>query len=191
MGHPYYESAKGIVTLTLHSRCHGIIAKKPCLAMPPRPPEAADTEIQENDDNHRRCHKRPMVGSLLPARPSSPQNRTEDQNGEEEEDAGNLQPDFAADAAEGLEESAESASHTAGGLPCGAATVGGFSGWRTRLGIRRNRIGLLAFAHDGLAGRTTRHAQSDAQHPADGFRSHFVTTPATTQRVPACCRGPG
>ena len=98
-------------------------------------PEAADAKIKKNYNDHRRCKKRPMIGALLPACPCAPEDWAEDQNGEQEEDAGNLEPDFAADAAEGLEKAAESAGYSAGSLACDAATIGGISGRSARLGV--------------------------------------------------------
>ena len=111
---------------------------------------------------------------MLPTRSSSPQNRAEDQNRQQEKNAGNLEPDFAANATERLEEATQSASHAARGLSCDATTVCGTGRRCARLGAgRRSRIGLLAFAHDGLASETARHSNSNTKHPADGFRSHF------------------
>jgi hypothetical protein len=63
------------------------------------------------------------------------------------------------------------------------------------LGIRRNRIGLLAFAHDGLAGEAARNTHANTQYPADGFRSHFdmmvaAADPKQTARVRRGCQLP-
>ena len=138
--------------------------------------------------------KSSVVGAMLPACSCFPQNRAEDQHGEQKEDAGNFEPDFAADAAEGLEESAESACDAAGSLSGYTAAASGRRHWRRGdcpvagcVGCRR--IGLLAFAHDGLAGEAARHTQADTQHTADGFRSHFVYHPCN-HRGPACSGTP-
>src|ERR1700739_3158737 len=87
------------------------------LALSPRAPEAADSKVEKNYDDDRCGQKRAVVGALLPACSCAPQNGAEDQDGKQEEDAGNLEPDFAADAAECLEEGAQSARRAAGGLP--------------------------------------------------------------------------
>jgi hypothetical protein len=143
------------------------------LATPPRPPETADAEIQKNHDNHRRCDKGSMIGAMLPARPRLPQNRAKDQYGQQKKNARNLQPDFSANATEWLEKAAESASNAAGSLSCDAPAVSGIGWRRARLGVGCSRIGLLAIAHDRLAGEAASHADTNAQYTANGFRSHF------------------
>jgi len=59
----------------------------------------------------------PMYGLI--AKPPCP--GPEDQHKQEEEDAGNLEEDDAADSAEGLEESAYPSRHASGGSPSGAS----------------------------------------------------------------------
>jgi len=153
---------------------------------PPRAPETADSQVKKHHNQHSRRQKSPVVGAVLPACLGPPQNRAEDEHRQQEEHSRNFEPDFSADAAERLEEAAQSACNAAGGLSGYTAAGGGIWLWRSRLcgraflDIGRRRIGLLAFAHKYLTGKAACHAHANAQYTADGFRSHFVTTAATT-----------
>lgn len=152
----------------------------------PRTPEAADSEIKENYDDDCRRNKRPVIGTMQPARPCSPHEWSKHQHRQQKENAHDLQPDFAADTAERLKESAQSARHATRCLPGGSTARCGIRLRRSRLRRARlrlvsGRVVLLTFAHDGLARKTSRHPHAHAQHPAYSLRSHSFTIPASTQ----------
>jgi hypothetical protein len=153
------------------------------LALAPCPPETADAEIKKDHDNYRGCDEGAVIGALLPACPCAPQNRAENQDRQQEENAGNLKPDLAADTAKRLEKSAKPPRYAPRGMTCSAAPCGSICFGRARLCLRSRRIALLAFAHDGLARKATRHTHTHSQNTADGFRSHFDMQPRQLRPV--------
>ena len=115
-----------------------------------------------------------MIGAVEAAGPDAPQSGGKDDDGQEEENAGDFKPENSAYTAEGLQETAYAAGDAPGDLtgrlPFGAALRDGFSGW-----LLRRRVGCSSrTGSDSLAGNASGDAKTDAEGAADGFRFHSV-----------------
>jgi len=139
----------------------------------PRAPEGTDSKIGEDDNNNGGRNKGSVVGAVSIAHSRTPERGSENEYRQEEENAGNLKPENAADAAKGLQKSAQAAGKATGGFhgcltprskPVGPAID------RT-LGARGGRTGLAG--GQALTRNTARHSQSNSKYAANGFRSHF------------------
>ncbi len=116
-----------------------------------------------------------MVGATGVTETGSPQSWCKHEDGEEEEDSADLEPDFAADTAEGAEEAGDAAAEASFGL-CGARVMASIQRYRWirngRRWIRRCLRGVGG-CRQAFTGNTTCYADSDAEHSADGLRPHF------------------
>lgn len=114
-----------------------------------------------------------MVGTVRPAQAGFPHGGSEDNHGQEKEDAYDFKPDNSAHAPEGAQEAADAGSDTAcslsGNLAGGACLGGGVSGgssWPAGCG--------LGTGGDALAGDAAGDTQADSEGAADGLRFHFA-----------------
>jgi hypothetical protein len=146
-------------------------------------PERRDAEVEKDHDDNGGREECAVVGAVLPACSGAPEDRSEGEDGQEEEGADYFEPELSGDVAEGLEESGDAATHVAGSLSCGATSSGDICG-RIRLLLGRCRRRIAAH---GLTGHAPSYAYSNPKYPADGLRSHFFRL----QRRPAICKGPG
>jgi len=87
-------------------------------------PEGRDAEIEEDDDHDRRGDEGAVVGAMGIAEAGAPERGREDDDGQKEEDAGDFEPEDAADAAKGLEESAETTGEAGAEVAGGASCAG-------------------------------------------------------------------
>jgi len=117
------------------------------------------------------------------AEAGAPEGGREDQHWQEEEDAGDLEPDDGAGAAEGAEESAEGAGETAAGAACDSAL-------RARIACRWTGLRDGRGFGDGqaLACHAPCNAYSDAQDAAYGLRFHFDMMVTAVPESGAFCR---
>jgi len=76
----------------------------------PRPPERADAEIEEEDDDASGDEEHPVIGAVVPTGAHTPQVWSEGGDGQQEECSGDFKPEDAADAAKGTQK----APHAAG-----------------------------------------------------------------------------
>jgi hypothetical protein len=139
----------------------------------PRAPEGTDSKIGEDDNNNGGRNKGSVVGAVSIAHSRTPERGSENEYRQEEENAGNLKPENAADAAKGLQKSAQTAGKATGGFhgcltprsePVGPAID-------RALGVRGGRTGLAG--GQALTRNTACHSQSNSKYAANGFRSHF------------------
>ena len=84
-------------------------------------PEGRDAEVEKDHDDDGGGEECAVVGAVLPTGSRPPKDRSEDEDGQEEEGADHFEPELSGDGAEGLEESGDAATHVAGGLAGGAA----------------------------------------------------------------------
>jgi hypothetical protein len=149
-----------------------------------RSPKRTQAEIKEHHHQNRGCHKGPMIGSLLPARPRAPEYGTEYQHRQKKEDSGNLKPDLAAHIPKGPQKPAHAPRNPARRLPRNPRARCYVGGCRLSLCIDLGRGCCLVLAHDALARHPSRDPQADAQYPSDGFRSHSDMMVAAAVRAP-------
>jgi hypothetical protein len=113
-----------------------------------------------------------MVWAVRPVHASSPDRGAEDYHGQEEENAGYLQPQDSAYTAEGAQKAADTASKTARSLARNLAGGAGLSSGGC--GLRRWMIGAgLGGRGHALPGNASGDAESDTKSAADGLRLHF------------------
>jgi hypothetical protein len=117
---------------------------------------------------------------MRPAEAGPPQDRAEDYHGQEEKDAGDLQPQDAANPAKRLQETPDSLGHSARGVARNLARnlARGAAHDLILAGSGCGSLGWLAGCDLGaggyaLAGDACGDAQSDAESAADGLRLHF------------------
>lgn len=136
-------------------------------------PERRNAKIEEDDDYDRRGDESAVIGAMFPTGACLPNFGGEDEHRQQEEDAGNLKPERAADAAKGAQKAADPFGEAAADAS-GSLSDGG--GLRLARGSampcgRRNRCGG---AGEAPACRAARYANPDAQDTADGLRFHSV-----------------
>jgi len=122
-----------------------------------------------------------MIGPVRPTCPHTPQIRAKDDYRQKEENAGNFEPDDAADAPEGTEKTAYAADNAStclsGGPPCGFDSIRCVS---NGLGLSRGLIGSLPRGSGFCGSRKpfARHfagnAQSRTKNTANKLSSHTV-----------------
>jgi hypothetical protein len=143
-------------------------------------PERADSQVKKNRDHAGRDPEGSVIAGVPVGDCGSPERRGENDRRKQKEDPGDFEPEDSAHAAEGAQKAADAAAHGSPGLGCGAGS--GLNGGRasdTGHGYGHRMAGLrcprrLRSAGNGLAGNPSYHADSDAESPADGSRSHSV-----------------
>lgn len=122
-----------------------------------------------------------MIGAMRPTRPHAPQIRAKDDHRQEEEDAGNLEPDNAAHAPEGTEKAAHATGNASAGLssglPCGLYAIRCIcNGLRVWLGLGGSLPHGSGFdrSRQPLASHLAGDAQSCAKDTANKLSSHTV-----------------
>ena len=125
-----------------------------------------------------------MVGTVHPAGTGAPKRRRKDKHREQEEDTCHLKPKDAAHTAKWLEESSDAAryaaaccAHRAGASCCAGGSWG-------RGAIRSS----LRSRADALACHPPGNTQTDTEHPANGFRSHFDMMVTAAAYATLCTR---
>jgi len=112
-----------------------------------------------------------VVGAVRVAGPAAPQDGREDNHGQEEEDARHFQPQDAAHAAKGAQESTDAARYAPAGL---ARLPGGVPARLASPGSCWSRCSGLGRAGDVLSNDPSAYPQPDTQGPAYGLRFHSV-----------------
>jgi hypothetical protein len=147
----------------------------------PRPPERADPEIEKDHHNAGSNQEHAMIWALRPTRTHAPQIRAKDDYRQKEENAGNFEPDDAANAPEGTEKAAHSAGNasagSSGSLPCGSKAARCIhNGLGLRLGLKWSllRRSVLCSGRKPLACHLASDAQPRAKDPANKLSSHTV-----------------
>ena len=121
-----------------------------------------------------------MIAGMRIGERVSPQRGGKNDRRKQKQDAGDFEPENSSHAAKGAQESADAAGH---GLPGVGGSVGGRLGGRLYLdsgsGKRRGLRGLqnprlLRVGRNPQADNSSGHADSDAESPANGARSHTV-----------------
>jgi len=131
--------------------------------------EGCDAKVKENRYNNGRGNERAVIGSVHPAYACAPNRGREDQDRKQEEDAGDLEPENAADALEWAQEIADTLGDAAADTGCGFS--GRRPGWQGGCNLRW-WCGLCCC--QALAGDASNDAEPDAEDAADLFRSHPV-----------------
>jgi len=149
----------------------------------PCPPERRDAEVEEEHNHHDGDDKGPMIWAMLPTGAGVPHGGRKDDDRQHEEDAGDLKPEDAADAAEGVQKAADATGHAprgfSGGVP-GFAACGARIDMRIDMRICRRMSSLLRRrCRMRLAGKMPAcdapgYAESNAQGAPDGLRFHSV-----------------
>ena len=159
----------------------GRVSNRRPLIAPLRSPERSDAQVEKDHDNDGGGEEGSVIWPTLPACTCLPEHWCEDHDGQQEENAEDLEQDFAADAAEGLEEAREPATDSAGCLTCGTTSSGRIG--RRLLSCSLRIAGVLA--HDGAARHAACYAQAYTQYSSDGLRFHFDMMVAAADTVRA------
>ena len=144
-----------------------------------RPPEGSHAQVEKQDDHPGGHQKEPVIGAVRPTGSHAPERGSEDNDWQEEENAGHLQPE---DAANPPERAAESRRRRARLPGWSALQRGRLLSWRLRLrpSVRSRRrrsgscFGSPAARRHPLASDPPGNPQPDSQRPPDALRSHFV-----------------
>ena len=150
-----------------------------------RPPERAGSQVEKQHNDAGCDPKGPVIGALRPTGADTPKRWRKDDYGQQEEDAGDLEPEDSADAAKGFKESAQATAEAARSL-AGYLTSG--AGCRLRGGLVGRGLGSGGYA---LASDSSGDAQADAESAADVLRFHSVydgSSGACRAASPFVCR---
>ena len=129
-----------------------------------------------------------MIGALEEAGPHAPQVGCKNDDGQEEEDSGDLKPDDAADAAEGTQKPAHAPGDTTASLAGHSACSAGLLGVDGDGTARRGAGSGLRAGRHVLAGDATGNTQPYAQDATDGLRFHFEYDGSSDNREAYFCR---
>jgi len=136
-------------------------------------PERADGEVEKDQQKRGGAEEFLVIGTLCPTLFVYPERADKDEREEEEEDAGDLEPEDSANAPEGAQKAADAAGDAAAGLNSRAGNIlADGAGWKT--GALWLGHGGLRAARDALARDAAGNTHASAQDAAEFLWFHSV-----------------